>query len=231
MSAAEVTDQEQTAFDCIVGLPGWRLHVAQMAVREGRELGSVMDVAIRGAFKHLSRSLPDGDLDRGSTITAVREHLKHLSIDPQATPPSSELLISSFIEADEIPRGSLAWEFLAVLTAKSQAPWGAIHRDRLQPPLRFRLGEQGEGIATGKGDFDCAGLPVLADREGVKGSPWAPCAPRDLEDCTAPVFVCYLPEKLFRAIDPKSHLGRITWLTWAFQFVFERSYSSKRGAA
>jgi DNA/RNA-binding domain of Phe-tRNA-synthetase-like protein len=205
--------------------------VAQLAVREGRDLGSVMDMVIRGALQHLSRSFPDGDLDRGSAVTAVREHLKHLGIDPQATPPSSELLISSFIEAEEIPRGSLAWEFLAVLTVKSQVPWSAIHRERLQPPLRFRLGQQGEGIATGKDDFDCARLPVLADQEGVKGSPWVPCAPRDLEGCTDPVFVCYLPEGLFRATDPKSHLGRIVWLTWAFQFVFERSYSFKRGLA
>jgi len=207
-------EPERSAFDCVVGLPGWRLHVAQLYLSEGRELGGVMDMAIEGAYKHLLRSCPDGDLDRSETLFTIREGLQHLGIDSKATPPCSEQLLSSCIAANAIPRGSLAWEFLTVLTVKSQAPWTVIDRRRLQPPLHFKLGEDG--------------LPMLVDQEGVKGNPWLAPAPTDLADCTDPVFICYLPEALFRSIDPKSHLGRVVWLTFAFRFAFERSFSYQR---
>jgi hypothetical protein len=207
-------EPERSAFDCIVGVPGWRLHVAQLYLSEGRELGSVMDMAIEGASKHLMRSCPDGDLDRSEMVGTIREGLQQLGIDAKATPPCSEQLLSSFIAADAIPRGSLAWEFLAVLTVKSQAPWTVIDRGMLRPPLHFRVGDDG--------------LPLLSDREGVKGNPWLAPAPADLEDFREPVFICYLPETLFRSIDPKSHLGRVVWMTFAFRFAFERSISHKR---
>jgi hypothetical protein len=209
-----MTDQKMAAFVCEVGLPGWRLHVAQLTARPGRDLGNVMEMAIEGAFKHLQRSFPDGDLARSETVTLVREHLGRLGIDSKANPPCSELLISGFIAANGISRGSLAWEYLAVLTAKSQAPWTVLDRGNLKPPLRFTSGERG--------------LPVLEDQNGVVDSPWIATSPADLESCSDPVFICYLPEELFRTIDPKSHLGRVVWLTFAFQFIFERSFSFKR---
>jgi hypothetical protein len=176
-----MTDQKMAAFVCEVGLPGWRLHVAQLTARPGRDLGNVMEMAIEGAFKHLQRSFPDGDLARSETVTLVREHLGRLGIDSKANPPCSELLLD---------------------------------RGNLKPPLRFTSGERG--------------LPVLEDQNGVVDSPWIATSPADLESCSDPVFICYLPEELFRTIDPKSHLGRVVWLTFAFQFIFERSFSFKR---
>jgi hypothetical protein len=173
-----------------------------------------MDMAIEGAYKHLLRSCPDGDLERSETVSTIREGLQHLGIDSKAHPLCSEQLIARFVAANEIPRGSLAWEFLAVLTVKSQAPWTVIDRCMLQPPLHFKVGEDG--------------LPLLSDREGVKGNPWLASAPADLEGCTDPVFICYLPETLYRSIDPKSHLGRVVCLTWAFRFAFERSFSHRQ---
>ena len=46
-----------------------------------------------------------------------------------------------------------------------------------------------------------------------------------------PVFVCYLPKPLFRRLEPKSHMGRAIWLTWAYRFVFERTCSYREPAA
>jgi hypothetical protein len=209
-----MTDEKKAAFVCTVGVPGWRLHVAQLYRSEGRELGNVMEMAVEGAFKHLSRTCPDGNLGKSETIMSLRERLLQLGIDSTANPPCSELLIAGFIAAGGIPRGSLSWEYLAVLTAKSQAPWIVLDRGNLRPPLRFIPGERG--------------LPALEDQDGVVGSPWSEPTPADLEGCTDPVFICCLPEELFRTIDPKSHLGRVVWLTWAFCFAFERSFSHRQ---
>jgi hypothetical protein len=225
------TIEQDATFECIVRLPGWRIHVADMMLSEGRDLGNVMNVAVKGALDHLLRCHRDGKLEESRTILAIRESLRRIGIDPTETPPCTESLIWSFLRNKEIPRGSLAWEFLAVLTAKSHAPWSALCRDDLHPPLVFRRGEPGESIPTPDGTFECEGLPVLADQDGIKASPWTHGAPEDLEGCDEPVFVCYVPEELFRKIEPKSHMGRAVWLTWAYRFRFERTCSYRTSTA
>ncbi len=214
---------ELDTFDCKVTLPDWRLHLASLARKEGRDLGNVMDVATRGARAHLLRHYPDSQLLSHPTVAAIRECLRNQGHDPDRTPPCSELLLRRFLAAEEIPRGCLAWEFLAVLTVKSGAPWAVLDRDRLEPPLVFRRGEDGETLRLADRDFPCSGLPVLADRRGVQASPWTYGEPRDLAEATTAVFVCFLPPDLFRQVDPKSHVGRLIWLTWAYSFVFERT--------
>jgi DNA/RNA-binding domain of Phe-tRNA-synthetase-like protein len=216
---------EKPPFDCHVRLPGWRLHIAQLEIAEGRELGNVMDVAMRGAETSLRRRFPDGRLQADPAVSSLRDQLQRLGVDPRKTPPCSELLLASFLTAHRIPRGSLTWEFLAILTAKSAAPWTVLDREDLAPPLVFRLGKPDEELGSLAGATACDALPVLADTEGVKASPWTHPVSSDLRDVNDAVFVCFLPEELFRVVQPKSHLGRVVWFTWAYRFVFERTSS------
>ena len=213
------------AFACTVQLPEWKLHLAHLQLREERDLGNVMDVAMEGALAHLKRVHPGGRLEESDTILAIRDGLTTLGIDPAATPPASELLLSDFLQTGRIPRGTLAWEFLAQLTVKSEAPWSVVDRDAIEPPLDWRLGESGERLCDADGWHDCERLPVLADQQGVKTSFWVRLDPTELETCREPVFVCYLPQRLFRRVEPRAHLGRAVWLTWAYRFVFERTGS------
>ena len=104
-------------------------------------------------------------------------------------------------------------------------PWSLLDREALEPPLVFRTGEPGEGLALSEGRLDCHGLPVLADGRGVQASPWTPGEPSRFEGCTQPVYVCYLPRDVFRRIQPKSHIGWAVWLTFAYEFLFERTFS------
>jgi len=214
---------ELETFDCFVRLPHWRLYLAHMAVNEDRERGNVLELAVKGAGADLQRAHPAGSLVADATIIAIRESLQGLGLDPATTPPCSELLLQRFLAAAAVPRGSLAWEYLAVLTVKSRAPWIVLDRAVLQPPLIFRAGKPGEVLNWAEGEFDCAGLPVLADSRRVVGSPWTHPAPDELPDAGETVFVCCLPEELFSRVDPKAHLGRANWLTWAYRFLFTRT--------
>jgi len=220
--------QSVTPFECTVTLAGWRLHIAHMAVSEGRDLGNVMDVATRGALSEVLRCHPNGRLEENKTIVTMRESMRRLGVDTSATPPSSERLISSVLEKREVPRGSLPWEFMAILTAKSCAPWTVLSRDSFSPPLEFRLANEEERLPTQHRAFDGHRIPVLADRDRVIASPWTDDSPDALENCSEPVFICYVPSDLFRTVDPKSHLGRVVWLTWAYRFVFEKTYPPRQ---
>jgi len=210
-------------FDCNVSIPGWRLHVAHLMLSEGRDLGNVMDMAVKGARNHLRKCFPERELHGNSTVRSVRDGLARLGLDPERTPPCSESLLNGFLEDPERIRGSLAWEFLALLTIKSLAPWSVLDWDAVEPPLVFRYGIRGESISASPGILDCEGLPVLADAGAIRATPWTHGSGNQLEGCAEPLFVCYLPEELFRTVQPKSHMGRTVWLTWAYRFVFERT--------
>ena len=101
-------------------------------------------------------------------MVAFRDELRSIGVEPEESPPSSEVLIEQFLAAGEVIRGSLAWEFLAVLVCRSKTPWSVLDRRCLRPPLEFRVGEPGETIPHLGGIFDCYGLPVLADDEAAR---------------------------------------------------------------
>jgi len=212
-------------FSCLVTLPRWKLHVTHLTRNEGRDLGQVMELANRGAMAELRRSFPGGRIEEGKTLLTIRRSLERMGHDAAGPCPVAELLIASFLETGGVVRGSLAWDFLALLTVRTQAPWSVLDSERLAPPLTFRQGEPGEFIEHAGGQLDCAGLPVLADCSGVQATPWTHGWPNDLEDCRSPLFICYLPRELFRAVQPRSHMGQVVWRTWAYKFVFERTCS------
>jgi hypothetical protein len=218
-------DQELDVFDCDTAVPAWRLHVAHMAHSRWRDLGNVMDVAMEGAHGELARAFPTGRIEDGATVRLVRAAVNLLGLET-AGPLASEALLASFLRDGAVPRGTLAWEVLAVLTIKSQAPWAVLDRAAIRPPLLFRIGEPGETLPGGA---PCGGLPVLADQDGAKASPWIAIGPTDLADCERAVFVCFLPHDLFRTIEPKTHMGRVVWLTWAYKFLFERTVTYRSG--
>ncbi len=220
---------ELEPFDCTVAPPGWRLHLACLSRDRARDLGNVMDMAAGGAYAELRRAYPADRLEDHPTLAAIRARLTDMGLDPASTPPCSERLLHDIAAAGGLRRGCLAWEFLSVLTIRSAAPWTALDRGALDPPLVFRPGEAGETLPLEDGNLDCAGLPVLADRAGVKASPWTLPDPASLADPDETVFVCFLPADLFRQVNPRDHLGRVMWLTWAYRFVFERSCRGGNG--
>ncbi len=207
-------------FDCQVLVPGWRLHLASLSVTPNRDRGNVMDLATSGAFRALKSA---GDMDDSGMPLWFREAWSLAGLDPAKYPPSSQQLAQRAREQGGIDRGCLAWEFLSVLVLKSGVPWVALDRRVLHTPLVYRLGEPGETLPTDRGDVSCAGLPVLADLETVRAAPWALGSPDDLVDADPVVFVCFLPQNIFRQVNPKNVLGRAVWLTWAYRFVFEKT--------
>ena len=212
-------------FDCRIMVPGWRLHLATLSVTPNRDRGNVMDLATRGAYRALQGA---GGTDDSGMSLLLRDYWSQAGLDPAEYPPSSQHLAQRARERGGIDRGCLAWEFLSILVLKSGAPWAALDRRVLHTPLAFRLGEPNETLPTDRGDMPCAGLPVLADLEAVRAAPWALGSPDDLVDADPVVFVCFLPQDMFRRINPKNVLGRAVWLTWVYRFVFEKTCPGRK---
>ena len=220
---------EPDRYRCRVAIPGWRLHVAHLTLSEGRDHGDVMDLAADGAAEMLRTAFTGGRIAEGSMLAEIRTSLKGMGHDPDRTPTVTELLVRDFHAAGKVPRGTLAWDFLVLLMAKSQAPWSVIDPEELAPPLVFREGLSGETHQHTGGTLDCTELPVLADTNGVVGTPWTHRKSDDLENCRSPLFICCLPQELFRKVQPRTHVGQALWLTWIYKFLFERTCSFDAG--
>lgn len=209
---------------CEVALAGWRLHFAQMDPRE-REMGSVMQVAAKGAISRVAKRFPLGRLDENPTIQAVREMLARHGVDWQVTPANSERIVQRIVKDKSFPAGELAWQFLVLLTINSLAPWSLLDPNRLAGPLVFRAGQKGEVVPGGQANSDCFNRPVLADANGVVGAPWWLEVGDEAVNPQSPLFVCYMPESHARQINPKAHIGRLVWMTWAYTFAYEKAFA------
>jgi len=223
MSSTPSPQPEPDRYRCLVQRPDWRLHVAHLTLAEGRDHGDVMDLAADGSAEMLRNAVTDGRITEGSMLAEIHDHLAADGIDLQRALPVSESLVHRFHADGEVPRGTLAWDFLVLLIAKSQAPWSVLDPEELEPPLVFREGEPGEVHHHADGEFNCAGLPVLTDRHRVVATPWTHRSPDELADCRSPLFICYLPQGLFRKVQPRNHMGNAIWLTWVYKFLFERT--------
>ncbi len=216
---------EPERYRCLVHLPDWRLHMAHLTLAEGRDHGDVMDLAADGSAEMLRNALTNGGITEGSMLAQVRQGMADGNIDFSRALPVSESLVHQFHADGGVPRGTLAWDFLMLLIAKSQAPWSVLDPEELEPPLVFREGEPGESHHHADGEFNCSGLPVLADRNRVVATPWTHRRPDELEGCRSPLYICYLPRALFRKVQPRNHMGNAIWLTWVYKFIFERTCS------
>jgi hypothetical protein len=202
---------DSTSVDCRVELPNWRLHLSLMKLRENREMGAVMEVAVKGALARIAKRFPDKTLETDKLVRTYREGLESCGLNSEQAVPCSETLITRILETGTFPRGSLPWEFVALLMINSGAPWTVLDAERIAAPLTFRQGENG--------------LPELVDASGMSCGPWSldPCL--EFDEGTNLLFVCYLPKSIARKVSPKTHLGHLVWMTWAYEFVLEKSFS------
>jgi len=212
-----------TEIECHIELPEWRLNVTHLLRRSERDLGNVMETALGGALAHLRACAPGGDLSRADVTGEIRAALEERAPGLALPPLVSELCMRRVLRDPGSMDGPLAWQFLHLLTLKSQAPWAVVDSSAVRGDLRYRLGREGERCASSDGELDCEGLAVLADEEAVLATPWAETRPESLADCEAPIFVCFLPADLYRKVGPRNHMGRAIWVTWAYAFLKQRT--------
>lgn len=208
--------------ECSVEIPGWRIHLAHLIERQDREMGSVMELAAKGALAKIKKKFPTEDFTNHETCRSVRSLFAKTGLNPATTPPVSELMMKKILKEDRIALCCRPWDFYLLLMAHSLAPWSVINSAVITSPLVFRMGRKGETLD----EQDCRDLPILADTNGPRAAPWHMDDPEPLKDCKEPLYVCYMPEEAARRIDPKSHLGRINWMTWAYHFVVEKTFKS-----
>lgn len=207
--------------ECTNDLPGWRLHFCRLRAEPGRYDGALR-LAIGGTLATFHGRFADRALLGDPVVRCVRQLLALTGIDPDRRPPPSETLAQRILAGGEFSRRSAAEDLCDLLMLKTLVPWSVTDYSRVRPPLRFRLGRDGESYRTEEGEIAVTGWPVLVDADRVVGSPLAGAVLDPAGDPDEILLTCFQPAEVAESVAAKVHLARFVVMTWAFRFVEER---------
>ncbi len=213
--------------ECANELPGWRLHFCRLRAQPGYHDGSLR-LAIGGTLATFHGRFADRTLLEDPVVRCVRQLLASAGIDPARRPPPSEVLAQRILAGGEFWRRTPAEDLCSLLMLKTLVPWSVADYSRIRPPLRFRLGRDGESCWADEAEVAVTGWPVLVDAVQVVGSPLAGAVLDPAGDSDEFLLTCFQPAEVAESVAAKVHLARFVVMTWAFRFVEEKAVPAGR---
>ena len=105
-------------------------------------------------------------------IRAVRKLFHHTGLDPTRYRPSSEALFRRAVRGKDLYFINSAVDLVNYWSLKLLIPMGLFDADKVDPPIEFRIGRQGETYeGIGRSELNLYHFPLLVDRQGPFGSP------------------------------------------------------------
>jgi DNA/RNA-binding domain of Phe-tRNA-synthetase-like protein len=105
-------------------------------------------------------------------VRAVRGMFRAWGLDPSKYRPSAEALLRRIAQGKGLYHILNVVDIVNLGQIETGWPFGLYDRDRVRPPVTFRLGEPEEKYeGIGRRVWHLHGRPVLADAEGPFGSP------------------------------------------------------------
>lgn len=195
-------------------LPGWTLAWIELAQTPGAAEAAA---GLRAAVAERCRRNRRLDtLAADPVAAAVRRLFREAGTDPTRYRPSSEALIRRLLKGEELPAIHPLVDLNNALSVTLAVPCCAMAAGSVDPPLVLRRGEEGERMASLRGDFDLGGKPLLADAAGPFGTPITDSERVKVGGGTAAGWmVAYLPAgelgaaEVRRALDRELDAGRL----------------------
>lgn len=112
------------------------------------------------------------DIAKNKNIIAGREAYKALGKSPSKYRISSEALLRRIVQGKGLYYVNNIVDINNILSLKTCSSCGSYDLDKINFPIYFSVGEQGETYkGIGKDMINIENLPVFRDREGAFGSP------------------------------------------------------------
>lgn len=189
-------------------LDGWTLYWAR--------LGHLKDEPARLEAlraESTARARESHVLDRLSehpTVAGIRALFRQAGCDPTRYRPSSEALLRRVLKGEDLPAIHPLVDLNNCLSLELAVPACVVDVARTHPPFVLRVGKGGERMLSMRGDFDLAGKPLLADRDGPFGTPITDSERVKVRADTAEVWlVAYLPTEVLEPERAGTVLGRL----------------------
>ena len=210
------------SIECESEVPGWRLHFCRLLAEPGHHEGTLR-LAIGGTLAAFHGRFAEHTVEADPIVQSVRQLIARTGVDPKEHPPASEWLAERLLDGEEFPRSSPSGDLCRLLTLKTLVPWMVADCSGIRPPLRFRLGRQGETGRFGATDLPVEGWPLLLDAAGILGSPLGIGVPDPADDAEEVLLACFQPAEMAEIVAAKAQLARFMLVTWAFRFLEERA--------
>jgi len=129
---------------------------------------------------------PPGSIER---VQVVRAMYRDLGMDPHHTRPSSEALLRRVLRGDDLPRVNRIVDAANLWSLQTLCPVGLYNAGRIEGPISFRFGTEGEGYQGIRKDWvNVSDRPALFDRAGPFGNPTSDSARTAVDESTRAVL-------------------------------------------
>jgi DNA/RNA-binding domain of Phe-tRNA-synthetase-like protein len=157
-------DLKKAAPDLALGI----VHAQVRVEKRNEELWS----RLKGCGRKINRQFKLEQLGQESELAALRNAYQTLGKDPARYRGSAEALLRRILQGKGLYQVNTAVDLNNLVSLNTLCSVGVYDLGKLQPPLIFRVGQEGETYkGIGKDLINIAGLPVFADALGPYGSP------------------------------------------------------------
>ena len=137
----------------------------------------------------------DTPLGEISTVRKIRAIFHRAGLDPTRYRPSSESLLRRAVKAKGLYFINSVVDLVNYFSLKTLWPIGLYDADKVQPPIMWRVGREGETYeGIGRDRLNLTHFPLLVDQEGPFGSPISDSMRTRVTDtCSRILWITFAP--------------------------------------
>ncbi len=147
---------------------------------------------LAGEYAAKYQDVPTGQIP---AVRAIRGIFHKSGVDPTRYRPSSESLLRRAVKSKGLYFINSAVDLVNYFSLRMLFPMGLYDASRLEPPIAWRIGQEGESYeGIGRDRLNLAHFPLLVDAEGPFGSPISDSMrTRVTEECRRILWITFAP--------------------------------------
>ncbi len=149
-------------------ISGWVIFTALLGQKDKPFLEEKF---IKEVISNLKDEFKEMELSRDETVKEVRKLFHKIGCDPTRYRPSFEALARRIFKGEPFPVIHPAVDFCNILSLKWHVPCCISDFSKVNPPLVFRAGKDGEIFESLRGNFPLEKKPLLEDKLGPFSTP------------------------------------------------------------
>jgi len=155
----------------------------------------------------LAAQYKEAPLDEIETVRQIRAIFHRTGLDPTRYRPSSESLLRRAVKGKGLYFINSVVDLINYYSLRMLWPMGLYDASRLQPPLEWRIGREGESYeGIGRDTLNLHRFPLLADAVGAFGSPISDSMrTRVTGDCREILWITFAPPNTHIPLDEFVH--------------------------
>jgi DNA/RNA-binding domain of Phe-tRNA-synthetase-like protein len=150
---------------------------------------------LNGLAEACAKKYQEQPLGEISTVKSIRSIFHQSGLDPTRYRPSSESLLRRSVKGKGLYFINSVVDLVNYFSLKLLWPIGLYDMDKLEPPVSWRVGQEGESYeGIGRDKLNLEHFPLLVDRKGPFGSPISDSMrTRVTGECTRILWITFAP--------------------------------------